>query len=148
MDPLIATLRSMKRIAPDGEYVARSRRTILALASVSPVRAQLASFMRGVSVAALAGLAMFGGVSLMTSVRPGAPAASLSQATHELNAQTLAAEAQTVETQLAMADVQHQAVSNHVSKEVITTNAALVAKSAAGTLSDGSVDRALAELTE
>ncbi len=141
MQNLLETLRSMKRIAPDSAYAAWSRAEILTSRQYAP-RFTVAALMRGVGVVAMASLAFMGGISVVRMVFPD----SSQVASGPVSGQALAAEAQTVETQLALADVQHQAVADS-EEGAVSTNAASVAKSAAGAPSDGAVDRALEALS-
>lgn len=143
MQNLDSIFRSMKRIAPTGDYASSSRAEILATRQHAP-RVTLAAFFKTAGVVAMASLAFFGGVSV---VRVAFPEASQFAAKGAVNSQALAAEAQTIDTQLALADVQHQAVAES-NKGSVSSNAANIAKSAAGASSDGSVDRALTALSE
>jgi hypothetical protein len=133
-------LRSMKRIAPDQQYAASSRAEILASRRIALPRLTLATFFRTAGVTAMAGLAFVGGLSLVRMTLPQSPSQPVSQ-------QALAAEAQAIDSQLALADVQNQAVSGSSGRSV-SPAAASIAKSAAGTSADTSVDRALDALSE
>lgn len=141
MQNLTTILREMKRISPESGYAASSRAVILRSRQAALPRVTLSMVFRTAGVAAMASLAFVGGLSL---VRMTFPAPSGKQA---INQQALAAEAKTVDSQLALADVQNQAVAGN-SGRTVSTAAANVAKSAAGASSDSSVDRALEALTE
>lgn len=132
----------MKRIAPNAHYAARSRASILSSKQVLIPRMTLAAFMRGAGVAAMASLAFVGGISIVRYTLP-APQVAV----ESVSQQALAAEAQVVESQLALADVQHQVITEATGRE-ISAAAASVAKTAAGASADQSVDRALDALSK
>lgn len=142
MKNLNSILRQMQRIAPDEQYAASSRAEILASRTAAFPRVTLAAFFRTAGIGAMATLAFVGGLSL---VRLSFPAPTQQQAS--VSQQTLAAEAQAIDSQLALADVQNQAVSGNSGRS-ISAAAASIAKSAAGTSPDTSVDRALDALSE
>ncbi len=146
MQHLYHTLRELKRIAPRSQYASWSRAEILASRpAVAVSRITVSSLFRGAGAFAMAGLALVGGISLVRSVMPAVPAGSESP----LNQQALSAEAETIATQLALADVQYQAVADDTEVESRTLNATAlsVAKSAAGSSGNAEVDRALEALS-
>lgn len=140
MQKLTETLRSMKRIAPDQAYAASSRAEILSSRPVAMPRLTLSMVFRTTGIAAMASLAFIGGLSIVRMTFPQGSNQPVSQ-------QALAAEAQAIDSQLALADVQNQAVSGNSGKS-ISLAAANIAKSAAGTSPDSSVDRALDALSQ
>lgn len=144
MQHLYHTLRELKRISPREQYASWSRAEILAARSVVPAKVAVASLFRNVGAFAMAGLALVGGISLVRSVMPVSPSGSESP----LNQQALSAEAETIATQLALADVQYQAISDEGETRTVSPAALSVAKSAAGSSGDAAVDRALAALSE
>ena len=139
MKHLHESLRQLKRIAPNSEYAASSRAKILASRTVAP-RVTFASVFRGAGAFAMASLALVGCISLVRSVIPAAPVNET-----PLSQQTLAAEAERVDAQLALADVQYQAASED--EDGISPAALSIAKSAAGNSGGGEVDRALDALS-
>lgn len=144
MKQLDQIFRSMKRIAPTSEYAAWSRASILSHEPVVPAqRITLAALLRGAGVAAMATLAFVGGISVARLMMP----TENQVAVQPSSRQALRAEAQTVETQLALADVQHQVVADAGSAG-ITPAATRLAKSAAGASADTAVDRALDALAQ
>lgn len=144
MKNLNHAFKELKRIAPESEYAASSRARILATRR-SARRVTARGIFRNAGAFAMAGLAVIGGISLVRSALP-VPAAPLAP----LDQQALSAEAGAIDAQLALADVQYQAVAEELkdSQRAISTVAANVAKSAAGTQGDGEVDRALLALSE
>lgn len=139
MQNLTTILRSMKRIAPGAQYAASSRAEILASRRVVVPRVTLSMIFRGAGVAAMASLAFVGGLSLVRMTFP--------ENSQPVSQQALAAEAQAIQSQLALADVQNQVVSGNSGKS-ISSAAANIAKSAAGASPDSSVDRALDALAK
>lgn len=147
MQHLYHTLRELKRIAPRSQYASWSRSEILASRpSAVKSRITVSSLFRGAGAFAMAGLALVGGISLVRSVMPVTPVGSESP----LNQQALSAEAETVATQLALADVQYQAVADDSEAEsrILGAKALSVARSAAGSSGNTEVDRALEALSE
>lgn len=140
MQNLEHVLRSMKRIAPEERYAAFSRAEVLASRRAAP-RVTLAMIFRTAGVAAMASLAFVGGLSLVRMTLPSA------EDKQPVNQQALAAEARTVETQLALANVQDRIVSGD-SGQSISRDAASIAKGAAGATPDSSVDQALDALSQ
>jgi|GEM_PF-6466191 len=147
MDNLLSNLRELRRVAPQGDYAASSRREILASRVPVTRRISVTSLFRGAGAFAMASLALIGGISLVRSATPAADRVALESIAAQQAA--LSAEAETIETQLALADVQYQAVADAPDTSRSVTPAALsVARSAAGGSGDTAVDMALAALTD
>lgn len=140
MQEIERVLRDLKRIAPEREYAARSRASILAHRRHARRAVTLAMVFRTAGVAAMASLAFVGGLSLVRVTFPA------DREDGPVSQQALAAEARTVDTQLALASVQDQIVSG-ASGMSISRDAAIIAKGAAGTTPDESVDQALDALS-
>jgi hypothetical protein len=143
MQHLHHILRELKSVSPREQYASWSRAEILATRPAVPAKITVASLFRGAGAFAMASLALIGGISLVRSVMPSAPTGD-----SPLNQQALSAEAETIATQLALADVQYQAISEDGETRTVNPTALSVAKSAAGSSGDAAVDRALEALSE